>query len=480
MSVERTISRRQILKGTAIAGAAGIVGPFFPGRVLGANDRVNVAIVGLRGQGQAHIKEFGKLANVRVKTLVDLDQNVHAENVKKFETLYKYPTGPGTATNIKAVLDDKEIDAISLAIPNHWHALATIWACQAKKPVYVEKPSCHTIFEGKQMVNAARKYGNLVQVGFQNRSRKNTIAAIKFIHDGKLGKIFQARGLCIKPRYNIGRFPNGPQAEGSKPTIVMGKPVSTLYTASYLSKVDYDMWTGPAPKREFNPNRFHYNWHWFWDTGNGDTGNQGPHQFDVARWGLNKDEAPVRVRSMGGLYAYTDCDQETPNTQTSLFEYADGTSFEFTTRGLYSNAEGAGLGGKGIKIGVIFYGSEGRLEIDDQGAWATYMGPKDEPGPNSKNIVEEASDALNTVGSGMSGHFKNFIDAVIAKNQEKLTCEIEVGHRSSILPLMANVSYKLKREMKWDGKKDQFVGDSEANKMLHRKERKGFEIPKLG
>jgi predicted dehydrogenase len=478
MSVDRNISRRQILKGTALAGAAGIIGPFFPGRVLGANDRLNVAIVGLRGQGQAHIKEFGRMSNVRVKTLVDLDQNLHAENVKKFETNYKY--APGTATNIKAVLDDKEIDAISLAIPNHWHALATIWACQAKKPVYVEKPSCHTIWEGKQMINAARKYGNLVQVGFQNRSRKNTMAAIKLIHDGKLGKIFQARGLCIKPRYNIGRFPDGPQSEGGKPTLIMGKPSPTLYTASYLSKVDYDVWTGPAPKRAFNPNRFHYNWHWFWDTGNGDTGNQGPHQFDVARWGLNKDEMPVRVRSFGGMYAYTECDQETPNTQTSIFEYADGTTFEFTTRGLYSNAEGHSLDGKGIKIGVIFYGSEGRLEIDADGNWATFMGPKDEPGPNSKSIVEEKADALNTVGSGMGSHFRNFVEAVQAKNQEKLNCEIEVGHRSSILPLMANVSYKLKREMKWDGKKDQFIGDAEANKLLHRKDRKGYEIPKLG
>src|SRR3954471_12934184 len=374
MSVERTISRRQILKGTAVAGAAGIVGPFFPGRVLGANDRAIVAICGLRGQGQAHIKEFGKMSNVRVKTLCDLDQNLHAENVAAFEKNYKY--APGTAKDIRSVLDDKEVDAVSFAIPNHWHALATIWACQAKKPVYVEKPSCHGVWEGKQMVNAARKYGNLVQVGFQNRSRKNTMAAIKFLHDGKLGKVYMARGLCIKPRYNIGHYPNGPQTEGQKPTLIMGKPAPTLYTASYLSKVNYDMWTGPAAKREFNPNRFHYNWHWFWDTGNGDTGNQGPHQFDVARWGLNKDEMPVRVRSFGGLFAYNDCDQETPNTQTSTFEYADGTQFEFATRGLPSNAEG-----KNVKIGVIFYGSEGRLEIDAEGVWQTFLGPKEEPGP---------------------------------------------------------------------------------------------------
>jgi predicted dehydrogenase len=479
MSAERTVTRRQILKGTAIAGAAGIVGPFFPGRVLGANDRVIVAICGIRGQGQAHIKEFGKMSNVRVKTLVDLDQNLHAENVKKFETNYKY--APGTATNIKAVLDDKEIDAVSLALPNHWHALATIWACQAKKPCYVEKPATHGIWEGKQMINAARKYGNLVQVGFQNRSRKNTTAAMKFIHDGGLGKVYMARGLCIKPRYNIGHFPDGPQPEGGKTTTIMGKAHDAVFTAAYMSKVDYDTWLGPAPKRAFNPNRFHYNWHWFWDTGGGDTANQGPHQFDMARWGLNKDEMPVKVRSYGGLFSYTDCDQEVPNTQTSIFEYADGTQFEFATRGLPSNAEGKALDGKGVKIGVIFYGSKGRLEIDAEGVWSTFMGGKDDPGPNSKDIVEEKSDATNTVGSGMSGHFVNFVDAVKAKNQEKLNCEIEVGYKSSVLPAMANIAYRLKRELKWDNKKDQFAGDNEANGYLKRKsERKGFEIPKLG
>jgi predicted dehydrogenase len=470
MSVEKTISRRQILKGTAVAGAAGIVGPFFSGRVLGANDRVNMAIIGIRGQGGQHINGFGKMSNVHIKTFCDLDENLFPTKIGEFEKKFKY--APGTATDMRKVFDDKEIDAVSIAIPNVWHALATIWACQAKKPTYVEKPACHTVWEGKQMINAARKYGNLVQVGFQNRSRKNTTAAIKFIHDGKLGKVYMARGLCIKPRYNIGRFPDGPQAEGAKPAPIMGGS-APLYTASYLSKVNYDMWTGPAPKREFNPNRFHYNWHWFWDSGNGDTGNQGPHQFDVARWGLNKDEMPVRLRSFGGMYVYSDSAQETPNTQTSIFEYADGTTFEFATRGLPSNAEGE------VKIGVIFYGSEGRLEIDDAGNWKTYLGPKGEPGPNSKNIVEEKSDALNPVGSGMSGHFGNFIESVLAHNQEKLNCDIEVGYRSSILPHVANISYKLKRELKWDAKKDQFLGDNEANAMLKRKDRKGYEIPKI-
>jgi predicted dehydrogenase len=473
MSVDqRTTSRRQVLKGTAVATAAGALGPFFPGRVLGANDRINLAVVGVRGQGTAHLKDFASMANVKIKTMCDVDGNVLGERIKEFETRHKY--APAGASDLRKVLDDKEIDAVTFAIPNFWHALASIWAAQAKKHVYVEKPACHTIWEGRQMVNAARKYGVLMQVGLQNRSRKNTAAAIKFLHDGKLGKVYMARGLCFKRRQNIGRYPDGPQPEGSKPIAsVMGDPKPGPYTKSYLDKVNYDLWQGPTTHRPFNPNRFHYNWHWQWEYGGGDTANQGPHQFDVGRWGLNKDEPPVKVHSSGNLYVHTDSQQETPNTQTSIFEYADGTIFEFATRGLDTNPEGQ------VRIGNIFYGSEGRLEIDSDGHWQTFLGPKGEPGPNSKSIKEEASNALDTVGSNMRGHMQNFIDAVTAHNQEALTCDIEVGYRSTLLPLMANISYRLKRELKWDAKKEQFA-DAEANKMLHRHDRKGFEIPKLG
>jgi predicted dehydrogenase len=482
MSAEKsTVSRRQILKGSTVAAAAGALGPFFPGRVLGANDRVNLAIVGIRGQGGSHIKGFPTIPNVHIKTLVDIDENLFPDRLKAFEEKNKYV--PGTATDFRKVLEDKDIDAVTFAIPNFWHALAAVWAAQAKKHIYVEKPACHTIWEGRQMINAARKYGVCMQVGFQNRSRKNTMAAIKFLHDGKLGKVYMARGLCYKPRANIGRYPDGPMPDGAKGvTSVPGEPKPGPYTKSYLDKVHYDMWLGPTAERPFNPNRFHYNWHWQWDYGNGDTGNQGPHQFDVARWGLNHDDAPVKVRSFGGLYVHTDSQQETPNVQTSIFEYADGTIFEFATRGLETNGEGLLAGTKGnigVKIGNIFYGSEGRLEIDADGNWKTYLGPKEEPGPDSKNIKEEKADATVTTGTGMGGHFQNFIDAVVAHNQEKLTCDIEVGYKSSILPHMANISYRLKRELKWDPRKDQFA-DAEANKMLHRKDRKGFQIPKIG
>lgn len=477
MSAE-TPSRRQILKAAAAGAAASAFGPFFPGRVLGANDRVNMAIIGVRGQGRGHIGGFGAIAGVHLKTLCDIDENVSAQRAAEVEKTQK--VRPGTEWDMRRVFDDKEIDAVSFATPNHWHALGTIWACQAKKHVYVEKPACHTYYEGRQMVNAARKHNVLVQVGFQNRSRPTTVAAIKLLHEGKLGKIFMVRGLCYKPRQNIGRFPDGPMADGAKlPPMVGGD--QPPYTKAYLDKVHYDLWMGPAPARPFNPNRFHYNWHWQWDYGGGDTANQGPHQFDVGRWGLNKDELPVRVRSSGGLYLWTDTDQNTPNTQTTIMEYADGTVFEFATRGLPTNAEGMlpRKEGSGVQIGNIFYGSEGRLEIDADGNWKTFMGSKGEPGADSTKIAAEKADATRTVGSGMGDHFRNFVEAVKAGSRDKLTCDVEVGVKSSALPIFANISYRLKRELMFDAKKDQFARDGEANRMLHRNDRKGFAVPRI-
>jgi predicted dehydrogenase len=254
------------------------------------------------------------------------------------------------------------------------------------------------------------------------------------------------------------------------------------YTAAYLEKVHYDNWMGPAAARPFNPNRFHYNWHWQFAYGGGDTANQGPHQFDVGRWGLNKDEYPVKVRSFGGLYLFKDSQQDTPNEQISVLEYADGTIFEFATRGLPTNAEGMhkrGERGTGILIGDIWYGEKGRLEMDDGGNWTAFDND-DKVIADSKNIIEEKSDANVTVGQGSGGHYGNFVEAVRANRQDLLTCDIEVGFRSSVLPAIANISYRVGRELKWDGKKEQFVGDAEANKLLRRQDRKGYEIPKLG
>jgi predicted dehydrogenase len=494
MSKASDPSRRQLLKGAGVATVSAMF--WYPsGKVLGANDRINLAIIGMRSQGGSHVGAFPKIANVHLKTLCDIDENVSAKRAAETEKNFKYK--PDTVWDMRRVFDDKDIHAVTIACPNHWHGLASIWAAQAGKHVFVEKPACHTVFEGRQMVNAARKHKVLMQVGFQNRSRKNTTAAIKFLHDGGLGKIYRARGLCFKRRGNIGRYPDGPMTGTQFTTAKPSGQNMDAFTASYLEKVHYDNWIGPAAKKPFNPNRFHYNWHWQWEYGGGDTANQGPHQFDVARWGLKRDDGPVKVRSYGGLYLYNDSQQETPNEQLSVFEYADGTILEFETRGLPTNAEGMHLRGRdpglpktpdelrqrsrnsGILIGDIFYGEKGRLEIDDSGRW-TAFDHDDKVITDSQNIKEEESDARVQTGTGSGGHYGNFIEAVRQNKQEVLTADIEEGVRSSILPIIANISYRVGRELKWDGKKEQFVNDKDANKFLRRNDRKPFVIPNLG
>lgn len=474
---KKNLTRREFVKRTSqttatIAAASVITGPFFPGKVLGANDQVNIAHIGIRGQGGSHIEGFGKIPGVKIRTICDVDENLFPERLKAIQERLGYT--PKTEWNMQEVFSDEDIDAVTFATPNHWHALGTIWACQAKKHVYVEKPSCWSVWEGRQMVHAARANNVLVEVGFQNRSRKNTMAAMKFLHEGGIGKVYMARGLCYKPRWDIGRYPDGPMQPGEEFYLRTNKDGKMpVYSKEYLEKVHYDMWIGPARYRPFNRNRFHYNWHWDFEYGNGDTGNQGPHQFDVGRWGLNKEEYPVKIRSMGGYFIF-DSQQNTPNTQTTIFEYADGTIFEFGTRGLFTPKDGS------IDIGNIFYGSDGWLEIDAGGNWRTYFGYRGEPGPNSDNIDEEKSDALNTVGTGTGGHYGNFIAAIRSGKLEDLTCDIEVGHRSSVLPLLGNISYLVGRQLIFDGKKEKFVDDPEADALLRRETcREPYVVPDL-
>jgi len=451
----QTSRREFLIRGTQAA--AGIVAagslasctatktrPLAKGSVIGANERINMAVIGIRSRGMSHATGFGGMENVHVKTLVDVDENLFAERVKKVEGVQG--TAPGVEWDMRRVFDDKEIDAVAMATPNHWHSLGAIWACQAGKHVFVEKPCSHNIFESRKMIDAARKYNCLVSVGFQNRSIKNVRQAMQFLHDGGIGDVYMARGLCFKPRNSIGHKADEPVPEG----------------------VHYDLWLGPAPKRPFNRNRFHYEWHWNWDYGCGDTGNQGPHQFDIARWGLNKDEHPVRVSSMGGYYAW-DSDQETPNTQTSTFEYADGKVLVFDTRGLFTNSD------DGIRIGNLFYGTKGWMHLNG-GTWKTYMGRKNEPGPSSKTAGEFA-DPMNLAGAGGGGHYGNFIAALRKGDRKYLTCDIYEGHMSTALPHLANISYRVKSDLRFDGKTERFVDNKEANRLLTRDYREPYIVP---
>ena len=455
-------NRRNFIKKTAMGTAVITIGGMgfsakSYGSIQGANDRINLAVIGIRGQGGGHINSWCGMKdskNVRLRTLCDVDEQYFAPKSKV--VLDKTGETPKTEWDMRKVFDDKEIHAVSFAVPNHWHALGTIWACQAGKHVYVEKPATHNIFEGRKMVEAARKYNVRVQTGTQNRSITGVMNAIKFLHDGGIGDVFMARGLCFKPRDSFGIAPDS-------------TPPSTLH---------YDMWQGPAQERPYNEKKVHYNWHWFWATGGGDTANQGPHQFDIARWGLNKNEHPLTVYSSGGIFGIDpkECAQETPNTQTSLFKYKDGKVLEFGTRGRYTHGESS----MNIEIGNMFYGTEGYMEIDG-GKWKAFRKRENKPFAGSDVVSTEEKPAENAylAAPGGSSHYGNFIDAIRSGKNEDLHCDILDGFMSAALPAMANISYRLNRELTFDGVKEKFVNDAEADKLLTREYRKPYVVPNV-
>jgi len=466
------MSRRRFTAATSLTAAAVVAGD--ARRVLGANDRVVLASIGIRGQGNALKRGIAKLQGVEIKALCDIDENLFASRAGD-PTLKDIATfKPGYVKDLRRVLDDKDIDGVMIATPNHWHALATIWALQAGKHVYVEKPASHTVWEGRKMVEAKNRYGKIVQVGTMNRSRPAVRQAIQFIHDGGIGKVYMARGLCFKARPCISKYPDGPITDGKAHCLnVEAGPVPDgVWDASYLAKVDYDLWLGPAPKQEFNRNHFHYNWHWHWAYGNGDTGNQGPHQFDIARWGIAKNEHPVSVAAVGGYFG-APASQETPDTHSSIFAYADGTVLEFATRGQYTNEEGT------QRIGNLFYGSKGWVWIDGDGRkWQSYLGRKEEKGPGSDAAPAATGGSdPNVLTSEERPHLQNFVDAIRANDAKLLTCGIEEGHLSSTLPHLANISYRVGRKLKFDGKTEKFVSDAEADKLLTRTYRAPYAVP---
>ena len=333
---------------------------------------------------------------------------------------------------------------MSIATPNHNHTLQTIWACQAGKDVYVEKPCSHNMFESQQIVAAARKYNRLVQHGTNSRSTAGLREAVQKINEGLIGDVYMSRGLCFKWRDTIGR-----------------KPVEAV-----PSGVHYDLWLGPAPKRQFTQNRFHYNWHWFWDYGNGDFGNQGIHELDICRWGLGV-KYPTKVSAMGGHYMFDD-DQETPNTMVVTYEFngaAKKKLMVFEVRHWMSNHE-AGIGDKPKNpntIGNLFYGSKGYIAMDGYATYKSYLGKEQEPGP-----------ARSEGGS----NWGNFIDALRSRKQSDLNAEIEEGATSAALMHLGNISYRLGRSIQFDAATMSCPGDAEANKMFTRDYRAGFVVPK--
>ena len=380
-----TIDRRSFIRKSGAATAGTLVGSQLlsqPSNQLSPNDTIRVAVIGIRSRGRDHYRALAQIPNVTIATLCDIDQRLLPGAVAEVETLTGYR--PATTTEYRKVLDDPNIDAVSIATPNHWHALQTIWACQAGKDVYVEKPVSHTILEGRLMVEAARKYQRIVQTGTQARSSTATVQGIRYLNEGGLGDIYMAKGLCLKPRGSIGRVKNSDIPEG----------------------VDWDTYLGPAPYRPFNENRFHYKWHWFWDTGNGDFGNQGIHQADIGRWVLNKNTHPVRIQGFSNFFVW-DSDQETPNVQHLEFEYEDGRILQFEVRGLATNDEG------GIRIGNLIFGSKGWMNIasEDVGKAQAYLSDiKLQPSGYSSYREEEGPEFIDedpATSDAVVNHFTN-------------------------------------------------------------------------
>jgi predicted dehydrogenase len=467
----KELNRRNFISsGTAGMAALGAISTLTsPERVLGANNRVRVAICGVHGRGNDHLQNYAKLQNVEIAALCDIDESVLARRVAQMDKMAL--AKPATYVDIRKLLEDKSIDAISIATPNHWHSLMGIWACEAGKDVYIEKPCSHNLWEGGQLVKASQRYNRIVQHGTQIRSATAAREMVQKLHGGLIGETYMARGLCYKWRDTIGR------------EAVQAVPAG----------VNYDLWTGPAPVLPFTKNRFHYNWHWNWTYGNGDLGNQGVHQVDVARWGMGLG-FPNKVSAMGGHFMFDD-DQQTPNDLNCTFEFnlPDGKRrmITFEVRHWITNHEAeigtqalgtpepkraAGqaklgpLSGSHNSVGNIFYGSNGYLSTGDEDAttYAVWLGRNQDPQAPVQGGSERA-------------HFQNFIDCVVSRNKADLHAPIEEGHISCSLVHLANASYRLGRTLNFNPETQQVINDEEANKLLcdgDRGYRQPFSVPK--
>ena len=448
-------------------------------QVLGSADDIRVAVVGFGGRGQSHISGMSNQKGVRLAGLCDVDTTILGKEQQKWKDK---GVEVEAHTDVRKLLASKNVDVICIATPNHWHALGAIWAVQAGKDVYLEKPVSHNVWEGRKIVEAARKYKKIVQTGTQSRSSEGIAECFAWLRDGNLGRMKLARGLCYKPRPSIGKV-DGPQ------------PIPPA--------VDYDLWCGPAPVKPLMRKKLHYDWHWVWDTGNGDLGNQGIHQMDIARWALGVNELSPRVFSVGGRLGYVD-DGQTPNTQIVLHDYP--TPLIFEVRGLPSAPGEKKMDNiYGSSVGVILYYEDGYVVV---------------PNYNSATAFDKEGNKIKEF-RGAADHFENFVKAVRSRKHTDLNADILEGHLSSALCHTGNISYLLGKEagpdeikdtikndkdaaeafgrmeehlgrnnvdlkeakatlgvfLKMDGKKERFIGNDKANQLLTREYRKTFVVP---
>ncbi len=422
------------------------------------SDTITVGIVGIRGRGRTHMREFAQIPGVRVGYLCDVDERLFADTVSELEELTGYR--PATETDIRRLIERDDLDAISIATPDHWHALMTIWGCQAGKDVYCEKPCSYTLWEGRKMVEAAHRYDRIVQVGLQRRSSRRVRSVTQFVRDGRFGKAYRAKAVIYRGRISIGKIRESSVPDG----------------------VNWDLYLGPAPYRAFDLNRFHYGWHFFWDTSTSEIGNNGVHHLDVLRAGLDKRVHPVKIHCTGGQFV-EDSNSEVPNVQVGTFEYSDGTLVEIEATTLYSPAFG------GVRVGGFFFTDRGYIGSGDN--WSAVRGeftPRQRPDSPAgvsyrtnnlsfPEIAYAAGPEIPDLDEPETSHFQNFIDCVRSRKRDDLRCDIEEGHLSTALCHLANIAYKTGRKLDFDPVTETFPGNDEANRLLTRKYREPYVVP---
>jgi len=407
------LTRRDFIKSSMAVGAALALAPH--SRVLGANNDIRIGVIGVGGQGGGHMGYFHKLSGVRLVAICDADQAHIDKRAKDFEK--KNNAKLKTYVDVRKMLDDKDIDAVTTATPNHWHALVSIWACQAGKDMYCEKPVSHNVWEGRKLVEAARKYNRIVQTGTQKRSDEGLMEAYDYIRQGNIGKIKVSRGFCYKPRFSGNGIVNGTNGPIPVP-----------------EGIDYNLWCGPAEMKPLTRKELHYKWHWVWNTGNGDLGNQGIHEMDLARWALDDPKLAPRVCSIGGRFAVGDAG-ETANTQIVYLDYKPAP-LVFEVRGLPRKKGETSMDHyRGTRVGMVVECENGYFVGGDGGGWIY---------DNNDKKVKQCK------GGGGGGHHANFIKAVRSRKVSDLNADIEKGHLSSALCHMGNVSYLLGKKMSVD------------------------------
>ncbi len=421
-------SRRRFLEDSMLATAAAMAAGSGPSawaaeeKKASANEKLSVACIGVRGRGGSHINAYAGGGETEVTYICDADEavaNSRADGVAK-----KQGRRPKVVLDMREVFDDASVDIVTTATPNHWHALCAIWAIQAGKDVYVEKPVSHNVSEGRRIVEAARKYGRICQAGTQCRSNPGMQEAIAYVQSGKLGEVKLARGLCYKRRKSI-----GPAGNYEVP-----------------ASVNYSLWSGPAQIKPLTRKRFHYDWHWQSDYGNGDLGNQGIHQMDLCRWGLGVEGIGDSALAYGGRLGYEDAGN-TPNTQVSIHGFGDKT-LVFEVRGLETPSL------NGSKIGVIFYGSDGYLVSTSYGGGTVF-----DPNGAKVKSFNEGSDRY---------HFANFLKGVRSRKASDLNGDILQGHLSSALCHLGSVSYALGETTSAAAMAERFKSNSEASSTFGR------------